>query len=68
MSNLRSSGTNTRAIMYADSYPTSEVTDTLFKSGDIIFNTTPTAGSNIGWVCTTSGNPGTWKAFGSIES
>ena len=65
---FRSSGTNTRAIMYGSTYPTSEQTNILFKAGDIIFNTTPTAGGNIGWVCTTSGNPGTWKAFGSIEN
>ena len=68
MSNLRSNGTNTRAIMYDSTYPTTEQTDVLFKAGDIIFNTTPTAGGNVGWVCTTSGNPGTWKAFGTIES
>lgn len=36
--------------------------------GDVIYNTTPTAGGYIGWVCTSSGTPGTWKGFGLIES
>lgn len=36
--------------------------------GDIVLNTAPTAGGNIGWVCTTAGSPGTWKTFGAIAS
>jgi hypothetical protein len=36
--------------------------------GDIVYNSTPTAGGNIGWVCVTAGSPGTWKAFGTIAS
>jgi hypothetical protein len=36
--------------------------------GDIYYNTTPSAGGNIGWVCTTAGSPGTWKTFGTIAS
>lgn len=68
MSAFRSSGTNTRAIMYASDYPSAEQSNVLFKIGDIIFNTNPTANGNVGWVCVTSGNPGTWKAFGTIES
>jgi len=34
--------------------------------GDIVFNSTPSAGGYIGWVCVTAGTPGTWKAFGAI--
>lgn len=34
--------------------------------GDIVWDTSPTAGGTIGWVCTTAGTPGTWKAFGTI--
>jgi hypothetical protein len=37
-----------------------------WKVGDIVYNTTPTSGGNIGWVCTTAGTPGTWKTFGAI--
>jgi hypothetical protein len=36
--------------------------------GQIVFNSAPTAGGNIGWVCVTAGSPGTWKAFGTIAS
>jgi len=39
-----------------------------YHIGDIIYNTSPIAGGYIGWVCISDGNPGTWKAFGSIES
>jgi hypothetical protein len=35
--------------------------------GDIVYNSNPTPSGNIGWVCTTSGSPGTWKTFGSIS-
>jgi hypothetical protein len=34
--------------------------------GEIVWNTVPTSGGNIGWVCTTAGTPGTWKAWGTI--
>jgi hypothetical protein len=34
--------------------------------GDIVFNTAPTAGGFIGFVCTTGGTPGTWKTWGAI--
>ena len=36
--------------------------------GDIIYQATPVAGGNIGWVCVTAGTPGTWKSFGAIAS
>lgn len=34
--------------------------------GDIVWNSAPAAGGTLGWVCTTGGSPGTWKAFGGI--
>ena len=30
--------------------------------GDRVFNSAPAAGGAPGWVCTTAGTPGTWKA------
>lgn len=39
-----------------------------WRAGDIIYDSTPTGGSTIGWVCVTAGNPGTWKAYGSIAT
>ena len=38
-----------------------------YNKGDIMYNTDPTAGGWIGWVCVESGNPGNWKKFGAIE-
>ena len=34
--------------------------------GDMVWNSDPDSGDPIGWVCTESGSPGTWKAFGTI--
>lgn len=39
--------------------------------GDIVYDSTPSAGSFIGWVCTTSGVNGStsvWKTFGAITA
>lgn len=35
--------------------------------GTVLFNVTPSAGGNTGWICVTAGTPGTWKEFGTIE-
>lgn len=43
-------------------------TDGTWTKGDIIYNSNPTAGSYIGWVCTSDGTPGTWKGFGLISN
>ena len=32
--------------------------------GDVVWKDEPNEGSPVGWVCTTSGTPGTWKVFG----
>jgi len=39
-----------------------------YQVGDIFYNSSPTAGGYIGWVCTTAGTPGTWKTFGAISA
>lgn len=36
--------------------------------GDVVFAPNPTAGNFIGSVCTSAGNPGTWKTFGAISA
>ena len=36
--------------------------------GEIVWNMNPSAGGKIGWVCVTSGTPGTWKPFGPIDA
>lgn len=35
--------------------------------GDIVWNSTPSSGGFIGFVCTASGTPGTWKTWGAIS-
>lgn len=42
------------------------VSDT-YSVGSIVYNTNPTAGGYIGWVCMAAGTPGIWKGFGAIE-
>jgi parallel beta-helix repeat protein len=39
-----------------------------FQAGDIVYNSAPTAGGFIGFVCVTAGTPGTWKTFGAISA
>ncbi len=39
-----------------------------WEIGDIIYNSTPTAGGYVGWVCIATGSPGTWKGFGAIQA
>jgi hypothetical protein len=38
------------------------------KQGDRIWDKAPAASGNSGWVCVTSGSPGTWKTFGAIAA
>jgi hypothetical protein len=38
------------------------------RIGDVVFHSAPAPSGNIGWVCTTAGIPGTWKAFGTISA
>lgn len=39
-----------------------------WTAGDVVWNTAPAAAGRIGWVCVTSGSPGTWKAWGPIDA
>jgi len=48
--------------IYADSSPDSRT----YKTGDIVWNTAPRAGGNVGWVCVRAGSPGDWMPFGPI--
>lgn len=48
---------------YADSVPT-EGTHVV---GDIIWNSQPSVGKCIGWVCLRAGSPGSWYPFGEIK-
>lgn len=37
------------------------------SQGDITYNTEPSVGQYVGWVCIETGSPGVWKPFGKIE-
>lgn len=36
--------------------------------GDVVLNGAPSAGGTPGWVCTTAGTPGTWKAQANVAA
>lgn len=74
-------GTGTDALSFDDNgvntqiaggkkttYGTAAPTTGTWAVGDKRFNTNPTAGGSIGWVCTSAGTPGTWKTFGTIAA
>lgn len=37
-----------------------------WRIGDTVWNSTPASGGPPGWVCTTGGTPGTWKAMANL--
>jgi hypothetical protein len=49
-------------------YDSSAPTTGTWNVGDVVYHSTPAAGGNMGWVCTTAGTPGTWKTFGTIQA
>ena len=53
---------------YVHNYAAAAPTTGTWAVGDLIYNTVPTAGGTIGWVCTAAGTPGTWKTFGAIAA
>lgn len=42
-------------------------TQGFYNKADIVWNTDPRSGQPVGWVCTRSGTPGDWRAFGIIS-
>ena len=51
---------STVKMLRMDSLPTTGA----YTTGDMIIKLVPTTGSNIGWICTQSGTPGTWIPIG----
>jgi hypothetical protein len=39
----------------------------VFNKGDICWNTNPTPGNYVGWICIVAGTPGQWATFGAIS-
>jgi hypothetical protein len=54
---------NNQLQMYASEVPT----EGIYKAGDICWNSHPTVGKFVGWVCVSAGSPGNWFAFGEIK-
>lgn len=52
----------------ANGSPESAYPNGRFETGEIIYNSNPASNNRVGWICTSGGTPGTWKAFGTIES
>lgn len=48
------------------SYATVSPVNSAWDVGNIVKNSAPTAGGTPGWVCTTAGTPGTWKAMANL--
>ena len=72
---FRSNSKNTRINRSVRNYvstPPSSLnaagTNHVWLKGEILYNENPTAGGYLGWICLASGNPGTWRGFGLIQS
>jgi hypothetical protein len=39
-----------------------------YQIGDIVWNSNPRANSYVGWICTSTGAPGSWSPFGLIAA
>lgn len=67
-SNYNSSGamTNYNGLIVEGRAAAAPTTGT-YAVGSIVYNTAPTSGGYIGFVCTVAGTPGTWQTFGLIS-
>ena len=50
---------NANVMGWSDAIPTSGT----WTKGDVVWNTLVASGGSTGWICITSGTPGTWKAI-----
>ena len=53
---------NVKRVVWRSGVPTTGT----WKAGSRVYDNTPSPGGTVGWVCTASGTPGTWKTFGNI--
>jgi len=49
-------------------FDTSKPAFAAWAAGDKVENTNPSSSGYAGWVCVSSGTPGTWKGYGLIET
>ena len=65
--NMGTGPTNSGSVSFASAIPSTSQPNSRHNIGDIVFNTAATSGANVGWVCTSGGNPGAWVPFGTIQ-
>ncbi len=56
-------GTSARHITYGPGIPSSGE----HARGDIVLNRLPTANGTLGWLCVTTGTPGTWEELAVVS-
>ncbi|MPZ20135.1 MAG: hypothetical protein GEV06_19790 [Luteitalea sp.] len=56
-----------RRWLYGTQDPAAASMTATFRAGDVCWNATPTSGEAVGWVCTSSGAPGTWAPFAGVN-
>lgn len=54
------------AAMPSEEWGTAAPTSGRYLQGSKVWNKSVTAGGTLGWVCVSSGTPGTWKGFGGV--
>ncbi len=57
-------GLNDKKVLSGTAAPTSGT----YVQGDMMFNSTPSAGGPLGWMCVAGGTPGSWKAMGNLAA
>jgi hypothetical protein len=55
---------NSNVTIYSNAAPTALT----WNKGDKVINNSPTPGSYEGWICTSTGTPGTWNGYGLIAA
>jgi hypothetical protein len=51
-----------------NSFSTTAPTTGTWVKGSVVWNNSPDPGESVGWVCTVTGTPGTWKSFGTVST
>jgi len=67
LGNLFNNGARNTVGKASISESASAPTTGTWDRGDRVYNSSPSAGGTVGWVCVSGGTSGTWKAFGNID-
>lgn len=65
---VKKDGGSTRSGWRLERYAGAAPSTGVYVRGDIVYDTNPSAGGKVGWICTASGSPGTFKPFGAIDA